>query len=63
MTKLDIFEIFEELHEREVECDECCSDCEYLEICDAVEQLLERKKKKTNGGKRHEIHTNTKDQY
>ncbi len=43
MTKLELLKKFEELHEQEVECDEYCGDCEYVEMCDVVEQLLESK--------------------
>ena len=43
MNKKELLKQFEKLHRQEKECDEDCTWCEYLEICDITEQLLERK--------------------
>ena len=44
VTKLDLLKQFEKLDDKGVECDEYCGMCDYLGICDLLEQKLEEKR-------------------
>lgn len=44
ITKLDLLKQFEELDDKDIECDKWCGMCDYLGICDLIEQKLEEKR-------------------
>ena len=48
VTKQELLKRFEHLHGWGIECEEYCGSCDYLEICDTIEQLLELKIEEEN---------------